>query len=208
MALLSFLIFRTWLRSEESYLSDIPFLMGIFFLSITFGKVMDILVSSVYYQVSDSMILIISKIRYIAIIASAAPLLFLGLGILLYIRDWEMARIKKVRKKALLLVVGAEVLINIILPSLRIAQYFIFAVMVLPLIFSGYVFLQAGRLGRLKQISPKIVGGGMILYTITQFLRIIFLSLFGLGVEYAFYSEIADLSAFVVIFTGLVRKSS
>ena len=42
MGLTSVYLFRTWLKNDQVYLDDAKFLFGLYFLTMTFGKVFDI----------------------------------------------------------------------------------------------------------------------------------------------------------------------
>ncbi|MHA1255831.1 MAG: hypothetical protein ACTSPS_09565, partial [Promethearchaeota archaeon] len=49
----AFYVFRTWFKQEAQYLSDLPFLFGLFFLLLAFGKSIDLLFDLTYYYYSN-----------------------------------------------------------------------------------------------------------------------------------------------------------
>ena len=45
--------FFRWFKQEEHYLSDIPFLFGLFFLLLVFGKALDLLGDLVFFYIDS-----------------------------------------------------------------------------------------------------------------------------------------------------------
>ena len=98
LGLMTFFLYRKWLRQEAIYISDAYFLFGSFFGILTFAKIFDLFFNIVVISepsITD-FILLLTKIRFFVIIANLIPVLYIGLdAILIYInmkKNTEMNR--------------------------------------------------------------------------------------------------------------------
>ena len=76
--------FIQWFKQEEQYFSDLPFLFGLFFLLLVFGKTLDMYNAFIFFQVGEVMVLIITKIRFIIMILDFLPMIYLSIGMILF----------------------------------------------------------------------------------------------------------------------------
>ena len=78
-------MFKKWFKAEKQFLDDIPFLFGMFFLGLIFGKFFDLFVDFSYYN-NPAQSLLISKIRFILLSFYLIPMIYLCIGMLLFYR--------------------------------------------------------------------------------------------------------------------------
>ncbi|MHA2400781.1 MAG: hypothetical protein ACXADU_18070, partial [Promethearchaeota archaeon] len=76
--------FIQWFKQEEQYFSDLPFLFGLFFLLLVFGKALDMYNAFIFFQVGEIMVLIITKLRFIIMILDFLPMIYLSIGMILF----------------------------------------------------------------------------------------------------------------------------
>ena len=84
LSITTFYLLKKWFKQEAQYLSDIPFLLSLFFLILAFGKAIDLFWDLTFFTYSEFMVLFLIKIRYIIIILEVAPLIYLGLEIVFF----------------------------------------------------------------------------------------------------------------------------
>ncbi|MHA1336446.1 MAG: hypothetical protein ACTSPW_11970 [Promethearchaeota archaeon] len=219
MSLLIIVIFRHWLSQENVYLDDLPFLIGLFFLASTFGKVLDLLHYFIAFTVSESEILLFLKFRYLLIIFAALPLLYIGISLILYIRDFSKENIKRYS----LIIILISSITEILLIFLAINMFFVGLMLPIilfpPLLMLIILFAFAFKQKRLSQVHPLILSIGFIICLFSQVLRPILQilliptgstasnsELIG-GVLYVLISEIVSIFAFIIIFIGLLIKA-
>ena len=77
-------LFSKWFKQEQQYLSDIPFLFAIFFLFLTFGKGIDLFSDLIYTYFKDSLNLLVIKLRFVIIVFTVFPLIYLSVTMILY----------------------------------------------------------------------------------------------------------------------------
>ncbi|MFX1418468.1 MAG: hypothetical protein ACFE9N_06060, partial [Promethearchaeota archaeon] len=87
-------LFNKWFKQEAQYLSDIPFLLGMFFIIILFGKAFDLLWDFTFFTFSDELVLLFLKFRYFMIIFEVAPLFYLGFEIIFFRLEDKFSRLK------------------------------------------------------------------------------------------------------------------
>jgi len=213
MSILTFFIFFNWLKSEEVYLNDIPCLIGFMFLTISFGKALDILQNLTFMVIPDEQAVIFLKIRYIPIIFVAIPLLYLGINMILYnlslkgkekykdekniknTRNWILAGII-IAELILLMIANSIILIGMLLPLFIIPS----------LIIATWLFHFAWKNDRLSSVNPFILMIGFGLYLFSNILRPVLQRLLGENVLYIMIAETFDVIVFIIIFMGLISK--
>jgi len=213
LTILTVFIFITWLKAEESYISDIPCLMGIFFGTIIFGKAIDILHNLTHYTASTDANMMILKIRFFIAIGSIFPLLFLGINMLLAFRALnensryqnEILRLK-VRNAIILLIIAFYATLVVIAPDSTFIGILL-PIFTLPALFlTTWIFVIAYRNQRLSQVHPGILSIGFILYLFSNIFRPVMMFVLGKTAMYALVSESLDVLIFVIIFIGLITK--
>jgi len=208
-----FLLYR-WYRQEQQYFSDIPFLFSNFFFILIFGKLLDILLYMLYYEIDPLPHLILVKVRYVLIIINIIPVLFLSIQMLLiYLSIYE--RFKSLKTKQtnnkiqgiiLSLIISIAILLIILAPELSSLLTIYPFIMISSFIMIIWMFLYANKSKRLSEINSLIVGIGFIFYLFTTVFR-------GIGIGFldrnlsSFLSEIFEIIVFIIIFIGLNKKS-
>ena len=213
---MSFYMFHKWLNQESIYLSDIPFLFGLFFIILTFGKMLDILTNFTYYTLDTETFLIILKIRHFVIILTILPMLFLSIGMILYMRSLKEKRKNlrnekyrdKLRLKILLLILISESIAVSLYPNTTIAGIVMAIIMMPSLLVITWMFFFAYKNKRLSQVQPLILAIGFGMYTISQITRPLIQYIIGETASYIIVSEIIDLTIFILIFTGLIIEAN
>lgn len=212
---MTFYIFRQWFNQEQQYLSDIPFLFGLFFIVLTFGKALDILINFTYYTLDDAeTFLILLKIRHFVIVLTLIPMLFLSIEMILFVRSLKETRENlkgekyrdKIRIRIIILILVVEFIVVALYPNTTVAGI-VMAIIIIPsLIAIVWMFYFAYKNRRLSQVHPLILSIGFGLYLISQIIRPLVQNIIGEIAMYIIISEIVDLIIFINIFIGFVMK--
>jgi len=142
LGFMAFFLFRKWFKQEAVYLSDAYFLFGSFFSIFFVGKVYDIFynLAVVSGDFSTDFVLILAKIRYLIILFTAIPILYLALeAILTFVnmyknKDMNRKQFNKLRSRILIILTIIIAIITLIAPT------FNFLVLTLPYISIGIFF--------------------------------------------------------------------
>jgi len=208
----SFLLYR-WYTQEHQYLSDIPFLFSIFFAVLVFGKLLDLLINLLYYQLTPDSILFLVKIRFFIIIINLLPILILSIEILLVYLSFsdrfsslkKNDQLKDTRTKIILIILVVDTLVIVFAPSHSIIVA-IYPVFIIPFfIIIVWIFFYAYRSKRLSEINPLIVGDGFLIFLLTTIFRAVGQNILVPEIA-SILSELCEIVAFIVIFLGLIRK--
>ena len=207
-----FYLFHKWFKQEAQYLSDIPFLLGLFFLILIFGKAIDLLWDLTFFTFNDDVVLMFLKFRFFIIILEVAPLIFLGLEIIFFKLEDRFQKLKnkeymnKMRMIIILIIVCVESFIVIIAPNTTIIGRILPAIVIPSLIGIVYIFFLAYRLNRLKVVKPGILAIGFFLYLLSNILRPILQYILGEVAMYIILAELVDIFVFLIIFFGLYKR--
>ncbi|MFX1315011.1 MAG: hypothetical protein ACFE9T_04055 [Promethearchaeota archaeon] len=213
LSITAFYLFNKWFKQEAMYLSDIPFLLGLFFLILIFGKAIDLLWDLTFFTFNDSMVLLFLKIRFFIIILEVAPLLYLGLEIIFFRLEDRFIKLRdkrftnKLRFRLILLVVIMESFVITIAPN-NTTMGMILPCILLPSLFGiMYIFFLAYRLNRLSVVKPGILTIGFFLYMLSNIFRPLMQNILGENASYIILAELVDIFVFIIIFLGLYKKS-
>jgi len=214
LSITTFYLLKKWFKQEAQYLSDIPFLLSLFFLILTFGKAIDLFWNFTFNTLNEFLVLLFLKIRFITIVLEVAPLIYLGLEILFFRLEDRYQKLKnndyrdKLRFFIILLVVFIELTGVIIAPENNMLAILLPVIVIPSLIGIVYIFFLAYRLKRLSVVKPKILTIGFFLYLISNILRPVIQKIFGDNATYITLAELIDIFVFLVIFLGLYKKTS
>lgn len=208
-------MFHVWFKQEAQYLSDLPFLFGLFFILLAFGKSIDLLFDFTYYYYNEAQTLTLIKIRYVIIIFTAAPLVYLSIGMILYAlslkEKHEKLKDEKRRNKDTFVIITIILIIEIsavlLTPNLTIMSIILPCIVIPSFITIIWLFTFAYKNKRLSQVNPLILMVGFGAYLISQIIRPLLLFFLGVGVSYIIFAEIIDLIIFIVIFIGFYTKA-
>jgi hypothetical protein len=213
MGAMTIFFFHKWFHQEKRYFTDLTFLIGLFYYFLVIGKSFDIvwiLTSNWNYEWISIALL---KIRFIIILITMLPILYLGLGILLYSLSFRYDKLtedfrKRIRLYLVLAYIGFGALFSLLSTSVFTISY-IYPFVVLPtLVGITYIFIFAHRNQRLAQVNGLIIGIAFIWYAITSSLRPILTSIGPMKFGLWWLAEILDLGAFIVMFIGYLTKPS
>ncbi|MBD3211217.1 MAG: hypothetical protein GF311_01320 [Candidatus Lokiarchaeota archaeon] len=208
----SFLL-KQWFNQDEFYLSDLPFLTGLFFLILIPAKFLDLLSAYIGNIVSPESLLFLLKIRFILAIINLMPMIYLSIGIVLfyfslnekYSSLMDKKKREKLQKYLIILISGVELIMIIILPTYS-AIFNIVPFFVIPsLIVILWVFIFAYRNKKLTSINSFIVSIGFGLYLLTTIFRSLGQYVFDDAIH-LILSEMFELITNIIIFIGLVNK--
>ena len=213
LSIITIYLFTKWFKQEAQYLSDIPFLLGLFFLILIFGKVVDLFWDLTFFTFNTNLVLFIVKIRYFIIIFEVAPLIYLGFEVIFFRLEDKYTKLKDkrfmnlFRAKLIVLIVGIESTAIIFIPNMTILGMVLPIILIPSLAGIVYIFYLAYRLKRLRVIKPKILTIGFLLYMISNIFRPVMQNILGETATYIIVVEIVDVCIFVVIFLGLYKKT-
>ncbi len=212
LCMITTFLFNRWFKQEAQYLTDIPFLLSLFFLILIFGKTVDLFVDLTFFTFNDEMFLLLNKIRFLIIVLEVAPLIYLGFEIIFFRLEDKYQKLKnkpfmnKFRTRLVAIIVSIESLIIILSPNITILGV-ILPIILIPSLFGiVYIFYLAYRLNRLSVVKPKILTIGFFLYMISNIFRPLMQSILGETANYIIVVESVDLIIFLVIFLGLYKK--
>jgi len=212
LSIISIYLFNKWFKQEAQYLSDIPFLLGLFFLILLFGKAIDLLWDLTFFTFSDDLVLLFLKFRFFIIIFEVAPLIFIGFEIIFFRIEDRFSKLKdkmfmnKLRMILITLIVGLESFVVIIAPN-NTAMGMLLPYIVIPsLLGIVYIFFLAYRLNRLSVVKPGILTIGFLLYLISNIFRPLMQNILGEVAAYIIIAESVDIFVFIIIFLGLYKK--
>jgi len=207
-----FYLFRKWFKQEAQYLSDIPFLLGLFFLILIFGKAVDLLWDLTFFTFSDGTALLFLKLRFFIIIFEVAPLIYLGMEIIFfrledrYIKLKDKNYMNKVRKMLITAMLGVESVVIIIGPNFTIMGIILPIILIPSLLGIVYIFYMAYSLNRLTIVKPGILTISFFLYMLSNVFRPVMQNLLGETASYIIIVELVDIVIFLIIFLGLYKK--
>lgn len=214
ISVMSYYMFHRWFKQEEQYLSDLPFLFGIFLLLLAFGKILDLFWDLTFFTFNDDFVMFLLKIRFFIIILEMAPLIFLSINMILYLRSLRRKSTgdEKQRNKAtfriMLLIVAIETTAVILAPNFLIMGILLPCIVIPSILVIIWMFLFAYKNKRLSQVHPLIIAIGFIAWFISNIARVVLQIIFGETPTYIFTAEMIDFFVFLIIFLGFCLKAN
>lgn len=211
-----FYLFIQWFKQEKQYLSDIPFLFGLFFLFLIFGKFLDILFNLTFFTLDEESVLFLLKVRYFVAILTLFPMMYLSIGMIIYYLSlkerFKKLRDAKYRNKVsgivLTIIVFIESIAIIIAPNTTILGILLPCFVVPSVITIVWIFAFAYKNKRLSQAHPLILAIGFFILLISQILRPLAQNIIGESAAYIIFVELFDLFTYIlIIFLGLILKA-
>ncbi|MFW9826677.1 MAG: hypothetical protein ACFFEY_03545 [Candidatus Thorarchaeota archaeon] len=212
LSIISIYLFNKWFKQEAQYLSDIPFLLGMFFLILLFGKAVDLFWDLTFFTFSDNLVLLFLKFRFFIIIFEVAPLIYLGFEIIFFRLEDRFLKLKdkkfmnKLRVILILIIVTIEANAVIIASNNTTIGMLLPYIVIPSLLGIVYIFFLAYRLNRLTVVKPGILTIGFLLYLISNIFRPIMQNILGEAASYIIVAEAVDIFVFLMIFFGLYKK--
>ena len=216
LACMAIYLFKRWFMQEKMYTSDLPFLFGMFFLFLVFGKLLEMLSNFMYPVVAQDVFLFYLKIRQLVIIATLAPMIFLSIMMTIIFLQAN-GKIKKYNDprernafslKILTIIAVVEAILIIVTPNTTISGINMAIFIILSLLVTTWMFYFSYRNKRLSQIQPLIVAIGFTGYLISNILRVLFQNIIGENALFIVITEIIDIIIGMVIFFGYIKKAN
>ena len=212
LSMITTYLYNKWFKQEAQYLTDIPFLLGLFFLILAFGKAIDLFWVLTFFTFSEEIVLLLVKIRYFIIIIEVSPLIYLGFEVVFFRLEDKYTKLKNkrfmntFRARLIVLIVSIESVAIILVPNITILGMILPIILIPSLLGIVYIFYLAYKLNRLKVVKPKILTLGFLLYMISNILRPVMQGILGETANYVIVVEMLDVCIFIVLFFGLYKK--
>jgi len=206
-------LMKKWFNQDKQFLTDIPFLLGMFFFTLIFGKLSDLLWDLTFHYLSDELVLIFLKVRFYIIMLEVAPLIYLGFEIIFFRLEFKYEKLKsrkymnRIRSALIELILGGESILIIFLPTITSVGLLLPVILIPSLMGIVYIFYLAYKGGRLNVVKPRILSIGFLLYLFSNIFRPILPLIMGETPNYIIVVEIIDLVIFIFIFFGMYKKN-
>ena len=212
---MAFYTFFRWFKQEEQYFSDIPFLFGLFFMFLVFGKTLDMFVAFIFFQLNASIVLVVLKIRYFIMILDFFPMIYLSSEMILfsfslkprYKRLTSEKERNKTSLKFITLILIIEGIAGLIAPNSIILSIYYPIIVIPSLLTIVWLFYFAYKNKRLSQVNTLILTIGFGLYLISQIIRPLAQFIIGESAVFLVFAETIDLIIFIIIFVGFSKGS-
>ncbi|MHA1985661.1 MAG: hypothetical protein ACW98D_03380 [Promethearchaeota archaeon] len=207
--------FYQWFKQEEQFFSDLPFLFGLFFMLLVFGKALDLFIDFIH-QMDEFMFLLMVKIRFLIMILDFLPMIYISIGMILFslsLKDKNKAlreekHQNKIRVRVILVIVLSEIIAIILVNSISIISI-LYPIVVIPsLVTIVWLFNFAHRNKRLAQVNTRILWVAFTAYLVSQIVRPLAQFILGESPIFVIFAEALDLGIFIVIFIGFYKKSN
>lgn len=215
LSLMTSAMFKKWFKAEKQFLDDIPFLFGMFFLGLIFGKFFDLFVDFSYYS-NPTQSLIISKSRFILLAFYLIPMIYLSIGMLLFYRSMNEKRIKlqnesyrdSLRRRIIIMILSVEIIMGIFASDLKTVGIFYPIVLIPSLLIIIWLFWFTYQRKKLAEVNSFILTIGFSILLLTQTIRPILQIIFGENPYMITVAEFLDLIVFTIIFFGFSKKAN
>jgi hypothetical protein len=207
-------MFHRWFIQEKQYLSDLPLLFGLFFLFLTYGKALDLFWDLIYSFLKQPILLLFLKIRYFIVILTAAPMMYLSIGMILYYLSLkekysefkEEKRRNRWAKILLVIIIFFESSVVIIAPNIPTLSILLPIIVLPSFAIIVWLFYFAYKNKALSQVNTKVLAIGFGALLFSQILRPILQFIIGPNIIYLIIVEIIDFLVFLIIIGGFFTK--
>jgi len=211
LGIMSFFLYRKWLRQEAIYISDAYFLFGSFFGMLTWAKIYDLFYNpmAVSGLFETGFILMLVKIRFFIIIANLMPILYIGLdAILVYVnmnlnKEMKKKQFNKLRLRIILIFVLLTISVVVIAPTLEFLNLVFPFITIVSFVSIAFMFLFMYKNKRLSQANGLIIGIAFICFIASSLIRTILIST---NIYYGIIAEIIDIGVNLLMFIGFITK--
>lgn len=207
--------FYKWFKQEKQYFSDLPFLFGIFFLFLVFGKTLDLFADFIYFELNEALVLSVLKTRYFIMILDFLPMIYLSSEMILFSFSLRPRfnnltneeRRNKISYRLILGILFIEFIAGLLAPTVRSLTIYYPIIIIPSLITIFWLFRFAYKNKRLSQVNTLILTIGFGAYLISQIIRPLAQFIIGESDVFLIFAESIDLIIFLVIFLGFYRES-
>lgn len=211
-AVMALIAFKTLFKQEKIHFMDISFLFGLFFLGLTIGKALDLLYKLIFFTSENLTKLKLLKIRYILIILTSAPLILIGLNLIMFIKVKQYEDIKTFKNRTilsiiiLLLIVCIQTFLVLFAKDITQLRLMLICIHTPSLIWILFTFIYAKKSQKIPQINSVIIGVAflmdLILYIGSTVIMPIKQTSNRFSIMYSVLAELFDLIVIIVIFIG------
>jgi hypothetical protein len=203
-------IFQRFFKQDELNVFDISFFFGLFFLGLIFGKCIYLIYLLTYFTIDNISSLFLLKFRYIFIILTAAPLISLGIKLVMTNKENEDDYDYKLNFMIVLLFIIMTTCLVIIAPNYILLNIILAVIHISSLTWICLTFIYAYRKKRSFGINLLIVAIilliDLILYIFSIATSPIRKETIGFSPLYIIFAELVDLLIIIVIFFGYIKK--
>ena len=211
LGIMSFFLFRKWLRQEAIYFSDAYFLFGSFFGILACAKIYDLFfnLAIISGDFSPEFILLLAKSRFFIIIVNLIPILYIGLdAILIYInmnknKEMKKKQFSKLRLRVMFGYALLTALVIILAQTLDFLNLVFPFITMLSFIAIAFMFLFMYKNKRLNQANGLIIGVAFICFIASNLIRTI---LVNANLSYSIFAELIDIGVNLFMFIGFISK--
>ena len=207
--------FFQWFKQEEQYLSDLPFLFGLYFVLLVFGKSLDLFGAFIFFQLNEIIVLTVLKVRFFIMVLNFFPMIYLSSEMILFSfslkpRFKNLTNERKRNKisiRFIVVVILIESIAGIMASNQRTLSIYYPIIVIPSLLTIVWLFNFAHKNKRLSQINTLTLTMGFGAYLISQIIRPLAQFVIGESAMFLILAETLDLIIFVVIFIGFYGKS-
>ena len=211
LGIMSFFLYRKWLRQEAAYTSDAYFLFGSFFGILSCAKIYDLYfnLTVISESFSTEFILLLVKIRFFIIIVNLIPILYIGLdAILIYInmnknKEMNKKQFNKLRLRIMFGYALVTALVIVLAPTLSFLNLVFPFITIIIYVAIAFMFLFMYKNKRLVQANGLIIGVAFICFIVSGLLRTI---LINANLSYSIFAELIDIGVNLFMFFGFISK--
>lgn len=213
----SITMYRLWFKQDEQRFADLPFLFGTYYFLFTIAKAYVTLSFLVLLYMELELALILNKINFFFILLELLPLMYLGLGIVLFslslskrfpklskLNDTEFSN--RIRLTIIVLLLIIESIFILLANSIEYISSILPFITIPSLIMIIYTFYLAWKHNVFDKVDPITLIVGFILILFTQILRPVTVRLFGESVFGAVIAEVSLIVSLIVVYFGLLGK--
>ncbi len=214
LALMSYYIYRRWLKQDAIFTSDAYFLFGSFFWILTTGKILDIFWNLGFLTGNFNLnfLLFLLKIRFAIVILNIIPILYVGLeAILTFVnlykkKEMNKQQFNKIRRRIIIIYIIVIAILIVIAPRISFMNILLPFISFPMFLFIAIMFLYMYKNKYLSQANGLIIGLSFLLLIVASIIR----SLLSLSFEVfpVVLAEFIDIGVYILMFIGFITRSS
>jgi MFS family permease len=212
LGIMSFYLFKRWFKQEAIYSSDAYFLFGCLFGLFSFAKLFDILnnLINLHSTLDKSFILIFMKIRYLFIIITIIPILYLAFeSFLTFINlykknEMSQKEFNRIRVEITIAYLAFFTIFITLAPNENFLIFSLPYITIFIIIAISFMFLYMYKNKRLSQANGLIIGLTFLLFTCSNVLRSFLTAMF--ATQGVIISETIDTGINFLMFIGFITK--
>ena len=211
LGIMSFFLYRKWLKQEAIYTSDAYFLFGSFFGILACGKIYDIFYNLAFISMAfdAEFILLLLKIRFFIVAVNVMPILYIGLEVIITFfnmyrnKEMDKKQFNKLRLRIILIFILVLILVISLAPTTNFLSIILPFITLIIFLGIAIMFLFMYKNKRLSQANGLIIGVAFICFIASNLLRSILLNT---DLYYIVFIELIDIGVNLLMFIGFITK--